>query len=50
LPAIAKTIPDKPPLNWPSFDPTNPATDFQLQMGLKLLAAMSPPGTATASN
>jgi carboxyl-terminal processing protease len=50
LPAIAKTIPDKPPLSWPAFDPTNPATDFQLQMGLKLLAAMSPPGTATASN
>jgi carboxyl-terminal processing protease len=49
LPAVAKTIPDKPPANWPSFDPTNPATDFQLQMGLKLVAAMSP-GTTTASN
>jgi carboxyl-terminal processing protease len=49
LPAVAKAIPDKPPANWPAFDPTNPATDFQLQMGLKLVAAMSP-GTTTASN
>jgi carboxyl-terminal processing protease len=50
LPAIAKTIAAKPPAGWPAFDPTNPATDYQLQMGLKLLAAMSPPGAATASN
>jgi len=49
LPAVAKTIPNKPPANWPTFDPTNPATDFQLQMGLKLLAGMGP-GTTTASN
>jgi len=49
LPAVAKTIPGKPPAGWPSFDPTNPATDFQLQMGLKLVAAMTP-GTTTASN
>jgi len=50
LPAVAASIPTKPPANWPAFDPTNPATDFQLQMGLKLLAGMSPPGTTTASN
>jgi carboxyl-terminal processing protease len=50
LPAIAKTIPNKPPANWPTYDPTNPATDFQLQMGLKLIAAMTPPGSTTASN
>jgi len=49
LPAVAKNIPGKPPAGWPAFDPTNPATDFQLQMGLKLAAAMSP-GTTTASN
>jgi carboxyl-terminal processing protease len=49
LPAIASSIPNKPPANWPAFDPTKPATDFQLQMGLKLLAGMGP-GTTTASN
>ncbi len=50
LPAVVKTIPDKPPANWPAFDPTKPATDFQLQMGLKLVAAMGPAGGTTASN
>ncbi len=48
LPAVAKTIPDKPPVNWPSFDASNPATDFQLQMALKLVDAMGPAHTATA--
>ncbi len=41
LPAIAKTIPDSPPLNWPAFDPDKPATDFQLQEGLKVVNAMA---------
>jgi carboxyl-terminal processing protease len=50
LPAVVKTIPDKPPANWPSFDPSKPETDFQLQMGLKLVAAMSATGPSTASN
>ena len=50
LPAVAKTIPDKPPANWPTFDASNPATDFQLQMSLKLIAGMSPPSATTASN
>jgi len=50
LPAVAKTIPDEPPVHWPSFDPTNPATDFQLQMGLKLIAGMSQSMTTTVSN
>ncbi|WP_428393294.1 S41 family peptidase [Lichenicoccus sp.] len=40
LPAIAKTIPEKPPANWPAFDPTKPSTDFQLQQGLKVIHAM----------
>ncbi len=40
LPAIAKTIPDKPPANWPKFDLTKPSTDFQLQQGLKVIDAM----------
>jgi carboxyl-terminal processing protease len=50
LPVVAKTIPDKPPANWPAFDPTNPETDFQLQMALKLVDAMSAGGPNTASN
>ncbi|NPD67043.1 S41 family peptidase [Lichenicola cladoniae] len=41
LPAIAKSIPDAPPVNWPAFDPTKPATDFQLQQGLKVVNAMA---------
>ncbi len=50
LPAVAKTIPDKPPANWPNFDPAKPETDFQLQMGLKLAGGMAAPGATTASN
>ncbi len=50
LPAVAKSIPDEPPVNWPTFDPSNPATDFQLQMGLKLAAGMTESGPSTASN
>lgn len=49
LPAVAKTIPDKPPVGWPTFDAANPATDFQLQMGLKLLSGMAPPLTTAAN-
>jgi carboxyl-terminal processing protease len=41
LPAIAKEIPNKPPENWPAFDPTKPATDFQLQQALTVVRAMS---------
>jgi carboxyl-terminal processing protease len=41
LPAVAASIPDKPPANWPDFDPTKPSTDFQLQMGIKLVDGMS---------
>jgi carboxyl-terminal processing protease len=50
LPAAASSIPNKPPAGWPAFDPTKPATDFQLQQALKLLSGMQPSGTATASN
>jgi carboxyl-terminal processing protease len=50
LPVAAKSIPDMPPANWPSFDATKPETDFQLQMGLKLAAGMSDPAASTASN
>jgi carboxyl-terminal processing protease len=50
LPAVVKTIPDVPPVGWPAFDASNPATDFQLQMGLKLAAGMTQSGPSTASN
>ena len=50
LPPVASTIPSKPPANWPKFDATNPSTDFQLQMALKLIDDMGPANTATASN
>ncbi len=50
LPAVAKTIPDKPPVGWPALDLTKPSTDFQLQMALKLAAGMPAAGTKAASN
>ena len=50
LPAVVKTIPDKPPATWPAFDPTKPGTDFQLQMAIKLVDAMNSSGSSTASN
>lgn len=50
LPAVAKTIPDKPPATWPAFDASKPETDFQLQMGLKLVEGMTASGPSTASN
>jgi carboxyl-terminal processing protease len=43
LPAVAASIPSKPPATWPAFD-------FQLQMGLKLIADMSPVRTVASSN
>ena len=50
LPAVASSIPSKPPANWPAFDATKPETDFQLQQALKLISGMQPTNTATASN
>ncbi|MCQ9155274.1 S41 family peptidase [Acidomonas methanolica] len=46
LPAIASTIPEAPPANWPKFDIKNPSTDFQLQEALRVVRAMAglPPG------
>jgi carboxyl-terminal processing protease len=41
LPAGAQQIPKLPPENWPTFDITKPATDFQLQQGLVLVRAMA---------
>ncbi|MBS1094335.1 S41 family peptidase [Gluconobacter wancherniae] len=41
LPAIASSIPKKPPADWPTFDLTKPATDFQLQQAIKVVNAMA---------
>ena len=42
LPAIAAQIPNKPPADFPKFDPLKPEqTDFQLQQGLVLAKAMA---------
>ncbi len=42
LPAMAHDVPKLPPENWPAFDPTKPATDFQLQQALAVARAMAP--------
>ena len=42
LPQIAKTIPNKPPKDFPEFDPSKPNdTDFQLQQALVVANAMA---------
>lgn len=41
LPAISTSIPKQPPKNWPKYDYNNPATDFQLQQGLKVVRSMA---------
>jgi carboxyl-terminal processing protease len=41
LPAAAARIPRLPPANWPAYDPTKPATDFQLQQALVLVRAVA---------
>ncbi len=42
LPAVVKDIPQKPPKDWPAFDPAKQTTDFQLQEALKVVSAMEP--------
>jgi carboxyl-terminal processing protease len=42
LPPIARTIPSKPPKDFPEFDPNKPdETDFQLQQALVVATAMA---------
>jgi carboxyl-terminal processing protease len=41
LPPVAQQIPRLPPAGWPKFEPTKPATDFQLQQGIVLVRAMA---------
>jgi carboxyl-terminal processing protease len=50
LPAIAKTIAPRPPVGWPKLDPAKPATDYQLQMALKLAAAMAQQGGSSQAD
>jgi carboxyl-terminal processing protease len=37
---MVRDVPKMPPENWPTYDPTKPETDFQLQQGLGVLRAM----------
>jgi len=49
LPPIAKQIPEKPPEDFPKFDPAKPdETDFQLQEGLAVVNAMAGQKSASA--
>jgi len=49
LPAIVKQIPDKPPEDFPKFDPAKPdETDFQLQQALAVATAMAAQKSASA--
>lgn len=41
IPPQAKSIPAKPPANWPKFDLANPKTDFQLQQAIVLIGDMA---------
>ena len=41
LPPIAAQIPKLPPKDWPKYDPTKPATDFQLAQAIVLAKAMA---------
>ena len=41
LPPIAKDIQKLPPEGFPTFDPTKPDTDYQLQQGLAVLRSMA---------
>jgi carboxyl-terminal processing protease len=41
LPSILKTIPSRPPKDFPEFDPAKPETDFQLQQARVIARAMA---------
>ncbi len=50
LPPIVKQIPDKPPADFPKFDPAKPdATDFQLRQAIVLTQAMAAQKSASAN-
>ena len=51
LPPIAKTIPSKPPKDFPEFDPAKPDdTDFQLQQALVVAKAMAAAQNGVTAN
>lgn len=50
LPPIVNTIADKPPKDFPEFNPTKPETDFQLQQALVIARAMAAAHKAARSN
>ncbi|MDX5931802.1 S41 family peptidase [Acidiphilium acidophilum] len=50
LPPMAKSIAPRPPASWPKLVPGKPATDYQLQMALKLASAMAQEGTGQAAH
>lgn len=41
LPAIASNIAAQPPENWPKYDFSNPATDYQLQQAIRVVRSMA---------
>lgn len=45
----AERIPEKPPKDWPQFDPEKPATDFQLHEALILARDLAADGTLNGS-
>lgn len=50
LPPIVKRIPDRPPENFPKFDPAKPdETDFQLQQALTVVQAMAAQQSVSAN-
>jgi carboxyl-terminal processing protease len=50
LPLIVRTIPSKPPNDFPEFDPTKPETDFQLLEALAVAKAMVTEQNSTRAN
>ena len=40
MPPIVHDIPKLPPEKWPTYDPTKPDTDFQLQQALVVVRGM----------
>jgi carboxyl-terminal processing protease len=50
LPLIARTIPSRPPRDFPQFDPARPETDFQLQQALVIARAMAAAERRKAAN
>jgi carboxyl-terminal processing protease len=50
LPAIVKTIPNRPPKEFPDFDPSKPQTDFQLQQALVLAKALAATQNRTSTS